>query len=107
MPQPADPRLEARAEVFKALGHPTRLSIVGMLSGGEMSVQDIAAGIDADLSTVSRHLAVLRRVGILAARKRGNQVFHALACPCVTTFQACLDGVIDGAARAVILEAKR
>jgi ArsR family transcriptional regulator len=66
--------LEARAEVFKALGHPTRLAIVDMLAGGERYVCEINQHIDSDMSTVSRHLAVLRNVGILSSDKRGNQV---------------------------------
>ena len=70
--------LQARADVFKALGHPTRLAIVDMLAEGERCVCELNDHIDADISTVSRHLAVLRNVGILSSEKRGNQVFYRL-----------------------------
>ena len=99
--------LDARAEVFKALGHPTRLAIVDMLAGGERCVCEIDEHIDADMSTVSRHLAVLRNVGILSSDKRGNQVYYRLECPCITSFYGCIESVIRGTGRTVQLEASR
>ncbi|MGD9548379.1 MAG: ArsR/SmtB family transcription factor [Candidatus Krumholzibacteriia bacterium] len=99
--------LDARAEVFKALGHPTRLAIVDMLAGGERCVCEIDEYIDADMSTVSRHLAVLRNVGILSSEKRGNQVFYRLECPCITSFYTCVESVIRGGGGTVQLEASR
>ena len=86
--------MKARSDVFKALGHPTRLAIVDLLSQGERCVCEINPHIEADLSTVSRHLAVLREVGILSSDKRGNQVFYRLECPCITTFYGCIENVI-------------
>ncbi|NCQ34747.1 helix-turn-helix transcriptional regulator [bacterium] len=99
--------LTTRAEVFKALGHPTRLAIVDMLAGGERCVCEINQHIDADMSTVSRHLAVLRNVGILSSDKRGNQVFYRLECPCITAFYGCLESVIGGSGGTIQLEASR
>ena len=99
--------LQARADVFKALGHPTRLAIVDMLAGGERCVCEINEQIDADMSTVSRHLSVLRNVGILSSDKRGNQVFYRLECPCITSFYGCVESVINGTGRPVSLEALR
>ena len=96
--------LEARADVFKALGHPTRLAIVDMLAEGERCVCDLNDQIDADLSTVSRHLAVLRNVGILSSEKRKNQVFYKLECPCITSFYGCVESVIHGGPAPVNLE---
>lgn len=96
--------LAARADVFKALGHPTRLAIVDMLADGERCVCDMNEEIDADISTVSRHLAVLRNVGILSSDKRGNQVFYKLECPCITTFYGCVESVISGGSAPVDLE---
>ncbi len=107
MPTTSKQLLEARADVFKALGHPTRLSIVDMLAGGERCVCDINEHIDADMSTVSRHLAVLRNVGILSSDKRGNQVFYRLECPCITSFYGCVESVINGTGQVVQLGAPR
>jgi ArsR family transcriptional regulator len=50
--------LEARANVFKALGHPSRLAVIDALAGGERCVADLHEEVGADISTVSRHLCV-------------------------------------------------
>ena len=107
MTSASNPLHAARAEIFKALGHPTRLAIVDMLADGERCVCEIDEQIDADMSTVSRHLSVLRNVGVLSSEKRGNQVFYRLECPCITTFYGCLEGVIRGGRGTVELEASR
>ena len=107
MPAPTQQLLAARAEVFKALGHPTRLAIVDMLADGERCVCEINEHIDADMSTVSRHLAVLRNVGILSSEKRGNQVFYRLECPCITSFYGCVESVINGGGGTIQLETLR
>ena len=96
--------MKARAEVFKALGHPSRLAIIDALANGELCVFDLNKTIDADLSTVSRHLAVLRNAGILSSQKRGNQVFYKLECPCITTFYGCVESVINGTGQPIQLE---
>ncbi|MBK7770998.1 MAG: winged helix-turn-helix transcriptional regulator [bacterium] len=98
-------RLEARADVFKALGHPARLAIVDMLADGERCVCEINDQIGSDMSTVSRHLAVLRNVGLLSSDKRGNQVFYRLECPCITSFYGCIESVISGTPATIQLEA--
>lgn len=103
MPQASNQLLEARAEVFKALGHPTRLAIVDMLADREMCVNELNESIDADISTVSRHLAVMRNVGLLSSEKRGNQVFYRLECPCITSFYGCVESVINGTGQPVQL----
>ena len=96
--------LESRANVFKALGHPSRLAIVDALADGERCVCELNEMIEADMSTVSRHLGVLRNVGILSSEKRGNQVFYRLECPCITSFYSCVESVISGSGQPVELE---
>ncbi|MCK4775490.1 MAG: winged helix-turn-helix transcriptional regulator, partial [Candidatus Krumholzibacteria bacterium] len=66
---------EAQAAVIKAMAHPTRLYIVDRLSKGEKSVLELTEMVDADVSTVSKHLSVLKNAGILNDDKRGKQVF--------------------------------
>jgi ArsR family transcriptional regulator len=78
------------SDFFKALAHPTRIHLVEDLAEGEKCVCDLAAKIDADISTVSRHLRELRNVGIVACEKRGNQVFYRLRAPCILNFLQCL-----------------
>lgn len=91
-------RLTARARVLKALAHPTRLFVVDELSRGERCVAELQAMIGADMSTVSKHLAVLRQAGILDDEKRGNQVFYSLRVPCILDFFGCVESVLQAGA---------
>ena len=86
---------EAQAAVLKAMAHPTRLFIVDRLSGGERCVQELTAMIGADVSTVSKHLSVLKNAGIVRDDKRGTQVFYKLEMPCVLSFFSCVQSVIE------------
>jgi ArsR family transcriptional regulator len=78
---PTCPVWRHRARVLKALGHPTRLFLVDHLSRGERCVCELTALVGADVSTVSRHLGLLREAGILADERRGAQVFYRLVAP--------------------------
>ncbi len=86
---------EARAEIVKALAHPTRLFIVDELSRGERCVCELRDEIGADMSTVSKHLSVLKNAGIVEDDKRGLQVFYRLRCPCVLRFFDCVENVLQ------------
>ena len=77
-------------EVFKALGHPARVTIVQALASEERCVCDLVEKVGLGWSTVSRHLSVLREAGVVADEKRGLQVFYRLTLPCVGRFIACL-----------------
>lgn len=93
-------RYEARAAVIKAMGHPTRLFIVEELSRGERCVCELTEMIGADVSTVSKHLSVLRNAGIVEDDKRGSQVFYSLLVPCVLNFFSCVESVLESRASA-------
>jgi ArsR family transcriptional regulator len=71
--------LTSAVAVFKALSHPARLRILAMLRGGELCVCQITAVLGAAPSTVSAHLAELRRAGLVAERKDGRWVHCSLA----------------------------
>ncbi|MBE0565788.1 MAG: winged helix-turn-helix transcriptional regulator [Krumholzibacteria bacterium] len=91
-------RFAARARVLKAMAHPTRLFIVDELSRGERCVCELQEMIGADMSTVSKHLAVLRTAGLLLDEKRGNQVFYSLRVPCILNFFGCVESVLQARA---------
>lgn len=86
---PGKVHLEEQAKIFKALGHPSRLLMVHALREGEKCVCDLQALVGADISTISRHLGVLREAGIVGSDKRGTSIFYRLAMPCLETFLAC------------------
>jgi len=92
-------RFEARARVVKAMAHPTRLFIVDALSHGERCVCELTEMVGADMSTVSKHLAILKSAGIVDDDKRGSQVYYSLRCPCILQFFECVESVIATTAR--------
>jgi len=92
-------RYEARAAVLKAMAHPTRLFIIDELSRGEKCVCSLRDLIGADISTVSKHLSVLKDAGILEDEKRGQQVFYRLRMPCILNFFGCVEDVLVANAR--------
>lgn len=85
---------EARAEILKSLAHPTRLFIVDELAKGERCVCELTDMVGADISTVSKHLSVLKQAGIVEDDKRGLQVFYSLRTPCVLNFFSCCELVM-------------
>ena len=87
-------RFEERARIIKAMAHPTRLFIVDRLSRQEECVCDLTAMIGADVSTVSKHLSILKSAGIVDDDKRGTQVFYRLRMPCVLNFFSCVESVL-------------
>ena len=93
---------KVRSTVIKAMAHPTRLIILEFLKDGEKSVGEINALFDADTSTISKHLAVLKNVGILGDRKEGNRVYYYLQVPCILDFFQCVTEVIKHNVRAQI-----
>ena len=88
-------RLQARARICHAMAHPTRLFIIEELARGEKCVCELTAMIGADMSTVSKHLSILKNEGIVEDEKRGLQVFYRLACPCILDFFGCAEGVLQ------------
>jgi ArsR family transcriptional regulator len=83
-----------QARVLKALANETRLMIIDRLSKGECHVGELVRLIGADQSTVSKHLALLRSVGVVDDERRGNTVFYRLITPCVVDFFTCTSKVI-------------
>ena len=85
-----------RAEVIKALAHPTRLRIVDFLmNNGETCVCDIATFVKASQPMVSKHVAQMRDAGVLESRKEGSMVFYRVSTPCIQNFFKCLDTTIE------------
>jgi ArsR family transcriptional regulator len=69
---------EYKASIFQALAHPTRIAILEVLRGGEVSARVIQDQLGIEQANLSQHLAILRSRRIVAHRKEGNQVFYSL-----------------------------
>ena len=83
-----------RVRVLKALAHPTRLFLVEELAAGERCVCELTELVGHDVSTVSKHLTLLREAGVVAGERRGQQVFYRLLTPCVLDVFRCVDTVL-------------
>ena len=95
-----------RAEILKAMAHPCRLSIIEEISKSEKCVCELTDMIGADISTVSKHLSILKKAGIVTDRKEGTTVFYRLRVQCVMDFMSCIDSVMKANAETSLIAAK-
>jgi DNA-binding transcriptional ArsR family regulator len=94
-------KYEEQAGLIKAMAHPTRLLIIDKLGKGERCVCELRDMIGADISTVSKHLSVLKQAGIVEDEKRGLQVWYSLRIPCILNFFGCAEDVLTAKIRLV------
>lgn len=87
--------LQRRARVISSLAHPSRILIVEALEKCERTVSELTKLVGSDMSTVSRHLGVLRNAGIIAFRREGNRVLYRLLTPCLNEFLQCVEKVVS------------
>ena len=89
-------RLEARAAILRSLAHPSRLLIIEMLERSPRFVGELRDAIGADITTVSKHLAVLKKAGLVRDKKRGTYSEYELVCGCVSHFIDCIEQGMKG-----------
>ena len=90
------PLYKLKAEFFKTLGHPARIRILELLTVGEHSVGELQAEVGLESSHTSQQLAVLRRAGVVVARKQGNSVIYSIASPDMAELMAVARKVLTG-----------
>ncbi|MEV6928984.1 metalloregulator ArsR/SmtB family transcription factor [Dactylosporangium sp. NPDC051485] len=82
------PLYQAKAEMFRTLGHPVRIRVLELLQNGPRPVRYLLAEIDVEASNLSQQLAVLRRAGIVTSYRDGSLVLYALSTPQVAELLA-------------------
>ncbi|MFP3904348.1 MAG: ArsR/SmtB family transcription factor [Armatimonadota bacterium] len=92
---------EARAEVMKALAHPSRLVMLDALVEGEKCVCELQELVASTMPTVSRHLAQMKNAGIVETRRDGNNIYYRLLVPCVLQVFPCIDRVLHNEAERI------
>jgi len=85
-----------QSRVIKAMAHPSRLAMLHALGEGEMCVCDLQRLVGSDMSTVSKHLSVMKRAGLVEDRKEGLWVHYRLRVPCILNFMECVEAVLKG-----------
>ena len=89
----------ARAKVMKALASPIRLMILYELSRGERCICELQPLFPMNKSTLSRHVAELKKVGIVGERREGVRLYLRLLTPCVLSMFECAMNVVRAEAR--------
>ena len=82
------PLYQAKAEMFRTLGHPVRIRVQELLQDGPKPVRDLLTEIDVEASNLSQQLAVLRRAGIVTSYRDGALVMYKLSTPDVADLLA-------------------
>ncbi|MCR9232347.1 ArsR/SmtB family transcription factor [Gimesia chilikensis] len=85
---------EARAKIAKAMAHPSRLLLLDLLQNQELCVGDLTEKVGADQSTVSKHLSILKEVGLVESRKEGTLSYYTVSCGCLDGFFSCIETVL-------------
>jgi ArsR family transcriptional regulator len=75
------PIYQAKAELFRTLGHPARIRILELLVERDRAVHELAEHIDIEASNLSAQLAVLRRAGLVAQRRVGHEAEYSIIIP--------------------------
>ncbi|MFC9964465.1 ArsR/SmtB family transcription factor [Nocardia ignorata] len=91
-----------KADFFKTLGHPIRIRVLELLSEREYAVSEMLPEVGVEAANLSQQLAILRRAGLVTARREGLSVTYALTSPRVKELlivaRAILTGVVAGQA---------
>ena len=82
------PLYQAKAELFRTLGHPVRIRVLELLQDGPRPVRDLLTSIEVEPSNLSQQLAVLRRAGLVTSSREGSLVVYALSTPDVADLLA-------------------
>lgn len=105
MPGLSRPLYQMKADFFKTLGHPIRIRVLELLSEREHAVSEMLAEIGIEPANLSQQLAILRRAGLVVARREGLSVTYELTSPQVAELlvvaRAILTGVVAGQVEAL------
>lgn len=99
------PRLRGAGDlvgVYRALADETRLRILALLRGGEVCVCHIHGGLRLPQPTISRHLAYLRKTGLVEARRQGVWMYYRLAAPQSPILRQVLDSALHALSHAEV-----
>ncbi|MEV0467367.1 metalloregulator ArsR/SmtB family transcription factor [Nocardia tengchongensis] len=105
MPGQQRPLYQMKADFFKTLGHPVRIRVLELLSQREYAVSEMLTEIGVEAANLSQQLSILRRAGLVVARREGLSVTYQLTSPQVAELlavaRAILTGVVTGQAEAL------
>lgn len=84
-------QIESLAKTLKAIAHPSRVAIIAMLANGKrMTVTEIYSHLNADQSSVSHHLSILRDRNVLDTNRQGKFIYYSLRSNIFISLLECL-----------------
>ncbi len=89
------PLYAVKAELFRALGHPARIRTLELLVEGDQPVSSLLIETGLEPSTLSQHLTILKRIGLVESSRRGNTVTYRLTDPSVGEFLTAARSVLS------------
>jgi DNA-binding transcriptional ArsR family regulator len=96
------PLYQMKADFFKTLGHPARIRVLELLSDRDYAVSEMLPEVAIEPANLSQQLSVLRRAGLVTAKREGLSVCYTLTSPRVAELlavaRAILTGVVAGQA---------
>jgi DNA-binding transcriptional ArsR family regulator len=98
MPDDLHPSLimtDVKAELFKSMGHPSRIQLLEMLAGGAVAVSQLRDSTGLEPSNLSQHLGVLRRQHLITPLRRDGRLFYELASPEVNVLLAAARSLLS------------
>jgi ArsR family transcriptional regulator len=88
------PLYQAKAELFRTLGHPARIRILELLAERDHAVHELLDAIEIEPSNLSQQLAVLRRAGLVSQHRDGATVVYSLSVPDVRDLLVAGRGIL-------------
>ncbi len=80
-----NPFYEHHAEICKVFSNPTRLEILNLLRGREMSVTELIKKTKLSQANISQHLSIMKSKGIVASSREGKNIYYRLTNPKIIT----------------------
>ena len=90
------PLYQAKAELFRTLGHPARIRVLELLSERDHAVHELLEHIQIEPSSLSHQLSVLRRAGLVDQRRDNGEVIYSVSVPEVTGLLVAARGILLG-----------
>jgi len=85
-------KLESASEMLKAIAHPIRIAIVGMLNDEKkLSVTEIHETLEIEQAVASHHLSILKNKGVLLSERSGKNCYYSLKFQRLSQIVACID----------------
>jgi ArsR family transcriptional regulator len=95
----SDPKSQSMARLFAALADTTRLRLLNLMAGREVCVCYFVEILGQSQPKISRHLAYLRKAGIVAARREGKWMHYSICAPADAAAGSILDAVLSALGR--------